>query len=141
MKDLLQRFKPAASIKTHLFAAAFLWTLIGLILMSRATLWLHQAKALLLILPALGIGFFKSRMVLDTVAHKILKRIMTLQEPSCLGAVYSFRTWLLAMAMMVGGAFLRSFGVPHVVLGFVYWAIGWALFYSARIGWLLWMQQ
>ncbi len=141
MKELLQRLKPAVSTKTHLFTAALLWTVIGLVLMGRGTLWLEQAKLLFLILPAIGIGFFKSRMVLDRVAQKILRRIMSLQDRSCLGAVYSVRTWLLAVAMMAGGSVLRSCGISHVFLGLVYWAIGWALFYSARIGWLIWLQQ
>lgn len=94
----------------------------------------------MLVLIAFVAGTLKSRLILDRTARRSIDRITRLQDGTCLGAVYSVRTWLLVLAMMTGGMVLRMSSLPRIWLGFVYVTVGWALFYSSRFGWRVWRQ-
>jgi hypothetical protein len=59
-------------------------------------------------------------------------------DDTCLGAVYSVKTWLLVLAMAVMGALLRNSAVPGILLCFIFFAVGWSLLFSARIVWEAW---
>ena len=132
--------KPGVSRSVHLFAAPFLWTAIGTLLMVRGFGWIGPGIARWLVLLALVLGTVKSLLVLDKTAKKSLQRIMEMNDNTCIGAVYSWKTWLLVALMMAFGITMRRLTEPGMVIGTLYMAIGWALFLSSRYGWIQWLQ-
>ena len=64
-----------------------------------------------------------------------IERILRFSGTTCLGAVYSYKTWLLVVAMMAVGFLLRQSAIPKSVLVTLYVAIGWALVLSSRHAW------
>lgn len=141
MNRTLAKFKPGAPRQAHLLLAAALWSLVGLMLTYRGTNWLLAADALWLILPALVIGSLKSHFLLDKTAKKGITRILKFSDRTCLGAVYSIKSWALVGVMIVTGLILRRFSSLLSVLGTLYVAIGWALFFSSRHAWRAWWHE
>jgi hypothetical protein len=130
--------KPGAPRSVHLFAAPFLWTVIGAFLMARGWGWLEPGRSKLLFLVAILLGTLKSLFILDKVARRSLRRIVNFQDNTCLGAVYSWKTWLLVLLMMGAGIALRRFTQPGPYIAILYAAVGWALCLSSRLGWRKW---
>jgi hypothetical protein len=91
-----------------------------------------------IIIPALIAGTLKPLFILDHSARKGVHRILELADGTCLGAVYSVKTWLLILFMMGSGMVLRHSTLPGEILGGTYVTIGWALFFSSRHAWLAW---
>lgn len=142
MDGRLTRFKPGVRRNTLLFMSALLWTLIGLLLLakgSRCLLQLPQAR-LFLFAAALTVGSLKSIVVLDTTARRSTERILLFQDGTCLGAVYSVKTWILVLCMMSMGVILRSY-LPISWLSFLLLTIGWALLFSSRHAWRAWWSK
>jgi hypothetical protein len=133
-------FKPGVSRSVHLFAAPLLWTCIGTMLMIRGYGWIGAGMARWLLLPGLAIGTAKSMLLLDKTARKGVKRIKELDDNTCIGAVYSWKTWLLVVLMMAFGIIMRRLTEPGMVIGTMYFAIGWALIFSSRYGWQEWIR-
>lgn len=137
---ILRRFgwlKPGASVTTHLFVAALLWSLIGIYLAVRGVL-LRESGPLWPLALAVAIGVGKSRLVLDRAARKNITRILARQEGSCLGGVYSWRMWGFIVLMMLVGRLFRTSGLSGWIVGMVYLAVGTALFWSSRLPWQQW---
>lgn len=139
-KRTLTKLKPGVPRRIHLLLAACLWSLIGGMLMIRGTFWLVAVQGLWIIIPALIAGTVKALLVLDNTARKGVRRILEMADGTCLGAVYSVKTWLLVLVMMGTGMILRHSPLPREVLGGLYVTIGWALFFSSRHAWLAWHQ-
>ncbi len=137
----LKRFKPGVDKRVHLLLSAILWTVVGISLLLRGGNWLLANGQFWLSIPALLLGTGKSLLILDKAAEKGIDRILHFADNTCLGAVYSLHTWLLVMAMMGTGFLLRQSSLPRSVLGFVYVAIGWALFLSSRQAWGAWLKD
>ena len=140
-KNSIARFKPDVGKSVHLFAAPFIWTAVGIMLMIRGFSWLGLHPACWILLIAVSLGTFKSLTILDRSAKKILSRILTLNEKSCIGAVYPWKTWLFVILMMATGIALRSMTEPGLFLGTVYVAVGWGLLLSSRHGWRHWLRR
>ncbi len=138
MSFKLSQYKPGVQRKTHLLLAAILWTVIGCFLVGRGFNWIYAADLAPLVFPAILLGFLKSHFILDKTALKSIQRILLLEDGTCMGAVYSKKTWLLVLAMMGMGALLRQSPVPKPLLGILYITVGWALFWSSRNGWKAW---
>jgi len=138
MKRALTKFKPGVPRQIHLLLAASLWSIIGIFLMSRGMSWLATTEKLWLIIPAMIAGSLKSLFILDNSAKKGAYRILALADGTCLGAVYSIKTWLLVLIMIGSGIILRHSSLPKELLGSVYMTIGWALFFSSRHAWQAW---
>ncbi len=134
------KFKPGVNRSVHLFAAPLLWSGIGVLLMVRGTGWIGPGRPRLLLLAAVGLGTLKSFLVLDRTARRNVERIVRLRDGTCLGAVYSWKTWLLVLLMMGSGIAMRTLTEPGKVIGTLYVAIGWALLFSSRFGWLEWFR-
>ena len=115
--------------------AALLWSCIGLMLIGRGSMAIAGSGQEWLIPVALLIGLGKSWAVLDRVAVKNMVRIFEKGEYSCLGGIYSWKTWVLVMAMILLGKLLRSSPLPAWLVGSVYVAVGWSLFWSSRKVW------
>jgi hypothetical protein len=131
----LSRLKPGVPRRIHLLLAAILWSLIGIMLIFRGISWLTSVARLWIIIPALIAGTMKSLFILDHSARKGVHRILEMADGTCLGAVYSARTWVLILFMIASGMALRHSSLPRELLGGLYVAIGWALFFSSRHAW------
>jgi hypothetical protein len=133
-----ERWKPAAGVRTHLIAAAGLWTVVGLGLTVAGLVWCFgSAFPLSLALAAAGIaaGLVKGRFVIRRMAEENVARIIARGDGRCLGGFLSLKTWLLVVVMMVSGMLLRRSGVPKAVLGVVYSAVGTALLAGSLVLW------
>jgi hypothetical protein len=130
--------KPGVSRTVHLFAAPFLWTVVGGMLLFRGWGWLGPGAGRLLIVASGLLGTLKSWLVLDNMARRSIRRIVLFKDGTCLGAVYSWKSWLLAAFMIGAGVVLRRIGQPGPLVGALYCAIGWSLCLSSRLGWMQW---
>jgi hypothetical protein len=131
----ITKLKPDASLKTRIFMAALLWSVIGLMLLGRGAMAMAGTGHEWLIAAAVMIGAGKSWVLLDRIADKNMVRIFEKGEYSCLGGIYSWKTWLLVVAMIILGKLLRSSPLPTWLVGTVYVAVGWSLFWSSRKAW------
>lgn len=141
MRQNLQKYKPAASRKNILLLSAILWSAIGVMLLVKGFYRLPQAHPgqFLIVVFAIFAGTCKSLVALDKAARRGVSRIEELKDGTCLGAVYSKKTWLLVACMMCMGIFLRNSSIPQSYLCFIYVTIGWALLFSSRFAWLKWI--
>lgn len=141
MVGKLLKLRPNASATVHLIVAASIWTAVGLMLIFRGTVWLKNIDSLWIIIPALILGTIKSYFILDRTAKKSIARIVSSRDGKCIGGVYSIKTWALVLVMMLAGFLLRNSSFPKEFLGLFYVAIGWALVFSSRNGWIAWQQR
>ncbi|WP_457572727.1 hypothetical protein [Desulfolithobacter sp.] len=137
---VLARLKPGVNRSVHLFVASLLWTSIGIMLIVRGWGWMGPGSGRWLVLPALALGMAKSFLVLDRATRRSVARIIELRDGTCLGAVYSWKTWALVGLMMASGITMRALTEPGRVVGTVYVAIGCGLLFSSRHGWLAWFK-
>lgn len=138
MPGWLAKLKPGVSPRTHLFCASALWTAIGFLLLYRGITYLAGDQVLLLAIFGIILGSLKSRFILDNSAVRGVERIKKFGDNTCIGAVYSWKTWLLVLAMMLLGLITRSSSISPAVIGTALCAIGWSLIYSSRYGWRAW---
>ncbi|MGW8194195.1 MAG: hypothetical protein ACWGOX_08020 [Desulforhopalus sp.] len=143
MGSIWSRFKPGVTRGTLLLMSACLWTAIGLLLLVKGALRYGQLPhgQPLLIVAAFVVGSLKSYLILDRAAKKAIARILSFEDGTCLGAVYSVKTWILVLCMMTVGVILRNSSVPDNILCFVYFTIGWALLMSSRLAWRTWAKR
>ena len=141
MLRVLKRLKPGGSITAHLLLASMLWTVVGTGLIYRGVVWLIEGDSIWFVFLAGLLGTLKSLLILDKSVRKSIDRIQLLADGSCLGGVYSLKTWTLVVSMIVLGYLLRHLSVSHELLGVLYIGIGWALILSSRIGWKAWISR
>ncbi len=137
----LERWKPAAGVRTHLFSAAMMWTVVGLGLAAAGIAWCFgSALPWALVLAGAGVaaGLVKGRFVLRTMAERNAARIIVRGDGRCLGGFLSLKTWLLVALMMTSGIILRRSAVPRPVLGVLYSAVGTALLVGCVTLWRAW---
>jgi TRAP-type C4-dicarboxylate transport system permease large subunit len=137
-KKTLLRYKPGVSIKTHLFSAGLIWSLVGCGLLIFGLYFISLGGNYWYAVAGLILGTVKAIFVLDRAARKNVKRIEEFEDKVCLGSVYSWKTWLLVVAMILLGRFLRGSTLPREIIGLVYVAVGWALLLASRLMWLTW---
>lgn len=136
--DWAERWKPAARARTHLLAAALLWTVVGLGLTAAGLAWSFGSAlpwSLLLAVAGVAAGAVKGRLVISKMADWNTARIIARGDGRCLGGFLAPKTWLLVAAMMASGIILRRSGVPRPILGFLYTAVGSALLIGGRQLW------
>jgi len=146
MNNRISRFKPGVAQKTHLMLSAFFWSAIGILLMSKGFSRMAGAELLpvakvLIVVSAFAAGSLKSFFILDKAARRSVSRILDFEDGTCLGAVYSIKTWGLVFCMMGLGVVVRRLSIPDGVFCFVYCAIGWALLLSSRFAWRVWIKS
>ncbi len=137
-KRTLAKFKPGVAKRTHLFLAALLWSIIGCILIARGIGWLMKTGQWGIAGLAVILGTCKSIFILDKTARKGVQRILNFADGTCVGAIYSFKTWLLVAVMISVGYFVRQSSLPQALLACVYITVGWGLFMSSRHAWIAW---
>ena len=141
LKKFLLRYKPGASISTHLMLAALIWSVVGFFLMVNGFLLVSLADRSWLIFLGLALGTAKGFFILDRVARKNIRRIHGFERKICIGSVYSYKTWLLVVMMIVVGRTLRLTVLPGEVIGVIYLAVGCGLMLSSRLMWLEWRRS
>ena len=139
----LSQFKPGVNRRTHLFMSAALWTAIGLLLLSKGVFRLSQLVDWQPVIVGLAFlaGGLKAYLILDKAARRGISRILTFKEGTCLGAVYSVKTWIMVLCMMGMGVILRNSSLPLSLLCFLYLTIGLALLLSSRLAWRAWLEK
>jgi hypothetical protein len=139
----LSRLKPGVNRRTHLFMSAILWTSIGLLLIVKGGIRLSHLKEwdwqALIVALALLAGSLKAYFILDKSARRVINRILNFKDGTCLGAVYSVKTWILVLCMMGMGVILRNSSLPINLICLLYLTIGWALLLSSRLVWRVWL--
>jgi len=146
--SFMQRWKPGATVKTHLLVAALLWSFIGAYLLVRGALLYGQGEALGLgetgliwfwgpPLLALALGVLKARLLAGSAASNI-RRILAMKNNLCLGAVYSLKMWALVALMLLAGRVLRNAGLADQWVALAYLAVGFALLLSSGLFWRQW---
>ncbi len=143
MQRGLARFKPAVRKNTLLLSSACLWTVIGLLLLVKGGYRWYQLPEHHPLIIAAGFlaGGVKSFWVLDETARRGVERIQKFADGTCLGAVYSSKTWILVLCMMSLGVILQNSSFPVQLLCFFYFTIGWALLFSSRFAWQEWLKR
>ena len=138
LKDILIRYKPGVSIRTHLLLGGLIWTVVGGGLLAFGLVQASRAGHLMYGVAGLLLGTVKTFFVLDRVARKNIKRIREFEEKVCFGSVYSWKTWLLVAAMIGLGRYLRTTVFPGEIIGLIYTAVGWGLLLASRQMWYAW---
>lgn len=132
----IRRFKPGVAPAVHLLLAALFWSGAGIFLLVRGIILLKSGDGLWLIGAGALLGFVKSFFILDRSARRVILRISQFGDHTCIGAVYSWKTWLLVLAMIVSGIMIRqTIGGWSLSIGTIYVAIGCGLIYSSRFAW------
>ena len=136
-------FKPGVTRHMLLLMSAILWSAIGMLLLVKGLFRINQLVHWqpLLIVAAILAGSLKSYCILDKSARRGIDRILKFSDGTCLGAVYSFKTWILVLCMMSLGVILRNSSLPVSLLCFLYITIGWALLLSSRLAWRAWLKE
>ena len=137
----LVRTRPTAGRSVRLFLAALTWTVLGLALLVVGLRWLLAAGGSLwiVVVPvAVVAGLFKAHLVLASRARSNADRIIRAGEERCLGGMFSWSSWALAVGMMAGGMLLRSSPIPRTWLGGIYATVGTALLVASLAGWSGW---
>jgi len=138
LKEILQRYKPGVSVRTHLFLAALIWSLVGFFLLLNGFVLVSLQSKLWYGVIGLALGAAKTFFILDRVAQKNVKRIKAFDDKVCIGSVYSWKTWILVAAMIVLGRILRTTVLPGEVVGLIYTGVGCALLLASRLMWMEW---
>jgi hypothetical protein len=129
---------PVASRTTHLLAAGIMWALVGLVVFVTGTIWIVRSGSpwALPVLALSGfLGYLKSRFILRRTAERTVRRIEERGDDRCLGGFLSWKSWLLVLAMMLLGRWLRKSPLPILWRGLIYAAIGVALSLSSLRIW------
>jgi hypothetical protein len=132
--------EPAASRRTLVLTAAALWSLAGLILITRAIFWLPDAGlwAIAIVVTSIGVGLLKGWLIFAKIARKNVERIRALSphKPKiCIFAFQAIQSYLIVIAMITLGVVLRMTPLPRLWLAAIYLAIGVALEWGALIYW------
>ena len=138
MAGNIKNFKPGAARSVHLMLAAALWTVIGAGLLCRGLALLQGEYFLYYAAAGVLGGTLKSLLVLDRVSRQGIERIKKFADNTCIGAVYSWKTWLLVLGMAGFGILFRKLDMA-AVKGTVCVGIGWALVFSSRLAWSTWI--
>lgn len=145
MKKRFLKYKPGVSNRTLFFLSGLFWTSIGLFLLTKGCRQLLAdgsfSPNFFLFLGAGTVGTFKSLYILDRVARKGIERILAFNDSTCVGAVYSIKTWGVVLCMVFMGIVLRKLSLPWYLTGTLFVAIGWALVFSSRLAWSAWKKR
>ena len=138
MNSILEKYKPAASARTHLVAAAVMWSLVGTALAGFGFYWVTESQLAyrwIFVAVAVMLGLAKSFWVLDKAAGKMILRIRKRGDGRCIGGFLSPWSWLMVICMSVAGRMLRAYVLTEGWAGVLYVLVGVALLVSSRKLW------
>ncbi len=144
MRDLLDKYKPAASARRHLLLAAVMWTTVGALLLFFGVRWAPGGRmpyGWWLVAAAIAAGLVKGRFVLDRTAVRAIERIRTRGNGRCVGGFLSLRSWAFVALMAGAGRLLRGGLLPRYVVGLFYLSVGTALLLVSRRFWYAWYHR
>ncbi len=126
--------------------SALFWSVIGVLLLCKGGMRIvildeGFGVKVLILLSSFAAGSMKSYFILDRAASQAMSRILQFKDGTCLGAIYSFKTWILVLAMIGLGTILRNSSISVSLLCFIYITIGWSLFFSSRFAWKVWYKS
>jgi hypothetical protein len=127
---------PSVDRRALVLTAGIVWSVVGLVLVLVAVLWLISSHKNVIIFAAVGVisGAIVYRYGFIKVAKKNLVRVYR-QAPGkdkvCMFAFQNARSYAIAAGMMLMGYGLRHLPVPKVYLAPVYSAIGLGLLLSS----------
>lgn len=136
---IMRALTPAASRRTHLLAAALLWTAVGssLALLGLPLLLEHPAgTAIPAAALAAAAGLFKARLTVIPAARRIAGRIERRGDGRCLGGFLSWKTWIFVLLMGALGRLVRALPAPSTLRGGILIAVAVALLAGAAVFWL-----
>ncbi len=136
--EILEKYKPAASVKTHLRAAAIMWSLVGATLSGFGFYWVWDSTLgykWCFVIAVVILGIAKSRWVLDKAADKMVLRIRQRGDGKCIGGFLSPWSWLMVVGMSVSGRLLRAYLLTEGWAGLMYVLVGIGLMLSSRKLW------
>ena len=128
------KYTPAVTKSVTLFLAGFVWICVGTVLLLLAISWLSTMSNTIIYLSA-GAG-----VLLALLAHHFgflkivdgnLKRILPMNERTCVFAFIPWKSYLIIVAMIAVGAILRHSAIPKHYLAILYIGIGMALILSS----------
>jgi len=128
--------KPALPRPWLLALAGIMWTAVGLMLGRYAFLWLAQTFSPLNVglglagIAAAGVIY---RFGFRKLARKNSERIGQLNDPACLFAFLSWKSYAIVAVMITGGVLLRHSAIPKPYLAVLYAGIGGGLFLSSFV--------
>jgi hypothetical protein len=134
----------AASIRSRLLAASFLWSAVGLGLAAAGTRWLLVSSAgghVPALVAAGAAGWAKGRYVLGPRARRNAERIAADPGPVSLMRAFTPFAWTLVAAMMAFGYVLRHSSLPWAWIGWLYAAVGSGLIVGALPAWAAWARS
>jgi len=140
----VERFKPAASVRSRLLVAASIWTLVGAGLLAVGFRWTvvgQGVRGWAGLGVALLLGWLKGRYVLAGRGAANASRIIAAGEDRCLGGVFDWTAWLFVLAMIGLGYLLRHSDVPRPWIGVIYAAVGSGLVLASVGTWRRWRSQ
>jgi len=133
--------KPKGPARLHAFLAAFVWSVVGVLLAYFGVRWALAWNSPW-VWPLLGVaglvGAGKAVAILWRAADRIVNRIRERGDDRCLGGFLSWKTWILVLCMMGLGRLLRSGLIAREIVGFLYFAIGLALLVGSFRIWRAW---
>lgn len=141
MRGWVNQYKPAASARTRVLAAALMWTIVGGALAYFGVRWVLAGSMPLtavLLAAAVGVGALKALYALERSARRAVDRIQKRGDDRCIGGFFSPKAWLFVVAMATLGRFLRGGLLPRPVVGLLYVAVGTALLLACRRLWSAW---
>ena len=133
--NILERWKPAAARRTLLYIAGVFWSIAGITLIVRGSLFIRESTGNRAILIAAGLlgGALFFLLVFVRVSARHIARIQSIApDRPCLFSFLSWRSYIL-MGVMIGlGVALRKSGLaPLPQIGAFYVAMGMPLAASA----------
>ena len=138
-------FTPRASYELRILGAALIWTFIGFFLLIKGLfIFLSESSILTkLFIFALGlvIGLFKSRLIFDPAAKKIIKHIESKPQRACFGGLFSVRNWALILVMALFGKAIGALPMNAALKSAIYVMVGSGLCYSSRLLWQAWRES
>lgn len=130
MRDLLRRLNPAVPRRALPLVAGVLWGMVGLMLLTRATIWLLGSRPLPG-LAAAAVGILMAAVLIPRafrpLVTKNLRRLAGRPDPACVFSTFAWRSWAMVMVMSVGGVLLRHSDVPRLLLAAPYLGMGLSL--------------
>jgi hypothetical protein len=132
---LIEKIKPGISQRGLFLIAGIVWTIGGLMLMTRGTIGIFaEGKHILIdVIIGFGLGILFYIIMFSSISDKHLKRMkgITIEKP-CMFSFFNRRSYILMAIMITAGITLRKLDIiNHQVLFTFYLMMGLPLFVSA----------
>ena len=137
------------SQRQHLLIAAMVWTMAAMMLILRGSVWIvsHAHTHHYIIFGfsmVIVLGVLKGQLLLSRTASSMIGHIRCLDERSPFWKVYAPPMYLTVVTMVAFGIICRWIGAHwHIywIIGYLYSAIGIALFTSSASFWRAWRTE